>query len=96
MTEVADVIWPNNQQVPRYSLGAIATVLRDLAAWTEEEKKHPYSADTLNELGNSLDLRHDHGDPCDDESCPCFAAGYKARAETRDAYFAARNARRSE
>lgn len=25
--------------------------------------------------------RHDHADPCDDDACPCFAAGVRSERE---------------
>ena len=54
-----------------------------------------FSAAKIKEVITALESRYDHSDPCTNEDCPCFAAGWEARMETRDAFFAAKRARKS-
>jgi len=58
----------------RYDLAVAATTIRDIAAHALLGKPVPYTAGELNDLAESLDVRHDHADPCDDTACPCRAA----------------------
>ena len=53
-----------------YSLEETANVLRELA----EEDITDFVPDYLKALAHDLEARHDHGDPCDDEACPCRKA----------------------
>lgn len=61
-----------------YSFAEAASVLRELAGRMRAgDNLSGLEANYLDVLAASLNLRHDHGDPCDDLSCPCRAAEYE-------------------
>lgn len=91
MTQNNDAARPSLEEIAQCFFQLIGSLKGlDLDGFYKDSIKQSYL------YARSLRQRHDHGDPCDDKRCPCFAAGYKARAEDRDAFFAAKRARRSD
>lgn len=57
---------------PRHTLTEIAVCLEEDAKFMAEWQ--PVDAKRRLAFAASLRARHDHADPCDDESCPCYKA----------------------
>jgi len=62
------------------SLEAITKKIRILAN-SCRQLGLPMIAEELEYVAQCLANRHDHADPCDDEACPCFAAGVRSERE---------------
>lgn len=93
MTQAHKVIWPQAGST-WLSLERVAELLENTAIFLEEGRSIPHTSGAFRRAAKELRARHDHSDPCNTKDCPCFALGYKQRAEDREAFFAARNERR--
>ena len=71
--DAADVIAQGVRKAEtfRFSLKVIADGLRSETIW---HRRGYYDAADLRAWADSLDARHDHADPCEDEACPCYKA----------------------